>query len=110
MAGINYRKHSQCLKEFKRLNESAGKRQKNIQRGSWLLWANKCCPLQHRIGGVPGGSARETPQAKRGVDKTLHGEEVLSRASTRPRAGLSKSLLLHQLTKSTPPKPPPPRR
>lgn len=88
MAGINYRKHSQCLKEFERLNESAAKRGKKYPRGSWPLSANKCHPLPtpHCGGGGPRVVNKRVPPRQGDMERSSHLTPAPSQEQGSPKA------------------------
>lgn len=109
MTGINYRKHSQRLEEFKRLNEPEGKGRKMYPRGGWLLFANKCCLLERHTGGSPGVvNKRDTHKrtlTKLTVERSFHLTPALSQEQGSPRA--FSAISVKHLPKNDPLKAPP---
>lgn len=111
MTGINYRKHSQRLKEFHRLHEPEGKRRKMYPRGGCLLLASKCLPLGTPHWGVPRGGQQEGHAEKKltklTVERSFHLTPVPSQEQRSPRAFSAISAKHPQ--KNDPLKAPPPK-
>lgn len=62
MVGINYRKHSQCLEEFEKLNKSGEQEKEKIFRGWPTALGEEVHQTEQGLGGL---SKRDTPQTIR---------------------------------------------
>lgn len=113
MTGINYRKHSQCLKEFERFNEPEGKRRKIYPRGGCLLLGKQVLPLPTPHWGSPGVlNKRDThkkTQTKLPVERSFHLTPAPNQEQGLPRAFSAISVKhppKNDPLKAPPPKPP----